>query len=67
MGGLIWVCRATRPDITASVNRPSQRLVHWTAYEDVLLERVFRYLWHTRFLVLQQEMHPGDYRHLLKI
>jgi uncharacterized protein YqgV (UPF0045/DUF77 family) len=58
---MAWVGRGTRPDALACINRLSGRLQRWTAYEDKLLERAMRYLWHTRFLALEQTVHPGDW------
>lgn len=64
VGGLLWLARGTRPDITTATQTLSGRLTKWSAYEDKLLERLFGYIEHTAELVLEQAVHPGDFSQL---
>lgn len=59
---MLFVGRGTRPEAMAAINRLAGRLSKWSKFEDELLERLLRYIWHTRYLVLQQEVRPGDAR-----
>jgi hypothetical protein len=64
---LLWVGRGTRPDAMTAIGRLASRLSNWTAYEDKLLERLFRYMWHTRYLCLEMEAHPDDASFLMAL
>ena len=64
VGRLLWVVRGTRPDLAHAVNRLSRRLQNWTRLEDLLLDRVMRYISCTYSLGVLYEINPKELHQL---
>lgn len=70
IGRTLWVSRGTRLDVTMTVNRVSRRQSSWSACEDDMLHRLYRYLWTTRKIGLWFVIDASDIgclRHLLYV
>ena len=59
-GGLLWLCRGTRPDLCAIVTRITRRYQQWDRDCDHALFRVFQYLKGTQGLGIVLYGHPDD-------
>lgn len=60
VGRLIWLAKGSRPDINVAVTKLARRLHDWAALEDMMLDRLYRYLEIACFMGLYFMIHPAD-------
>lgn len=64
VGCLLYIARGTRGDLSFAVTRIARGVAGWTKRHDNMVERIIRYLWHTRDFGLVNHANPLDLREL---
>ena len=60
VGGLMWLTRASRPDLQYSVSLLARKVQNWSIEDDHRLHRVFQYLYSTQDSTLSSDCYHAD-------